>query len=180
VCVGRDPRGEYVERKFKHAMLDQISLPLGALLRGFYDVRCLSPFFFPSPLASSSPFGSRRPRPSSQVVPLAELERAALDPGELEITLCGLVDLDIDDWKANTTYHGRFQNASMRGPRGYVTQVRGERRAARRTNAAAVAPSATATATARPFCSSARSAVADAPPLPRFRSVGAPSTARLS
>ena len=29
---------EYVERRFKHAMLDQITAPLSALLRGFYEV----------------------------------------------------------------------------------------------------------------------------------------------
>jgi hypothetical protein len=38
----------------------------------------------------------------SQVLPLDEI--ASFDVSELELVLCGVPSLDIDDWKAHTDY----------------------------------------------------------------------------
>ena len=68
-------KDEYVARLFKFAMLDVVSKPLGKFLKGFYEV-----------------------------LPLAALNAAAFDPGDLELAIAGLDDVDVADWRAHTEY----------------------------------------------------------------------------
>jgi len=75
-------KDEYVARLFRFAMLDAISRQLAAFLKGFYEV-----------------------------LPLAALSAAALDAGDLELALCGLADVDVDDWKRHTDYSGGLSEA---------------------------------------------------------------------
>lgn len=70
---------DYVARLFKCAMLDAIAAPLSSFLKGFYDV-----------------------------VPLAALNAAALDPGDLELAICGLDSVDVDDWRSHAAYSGGY------------------------------------------------------------------------
>ena len=73
--VDASNKDEYVARLFKFAMLDVVSKPLGKFLKGFYEV-----------------------------LPLAALNAAAFDPGDLELAIAGLDDVDVGDWRAHTEY----------------------------------------------------------------------------
>ena len=73
--VTDENKDEYLARLFKFAMLDVISKPLGNFLKGFYEV-----------------------------LPLAALNAAAFDPGDLELAIAGLDDIDVDDWRKHTDY----------------------------------------------------------------------------
>ncbi|KAH8059521.1 ubiquitin protein ligase [Aureococcus anophagefferens] len=70
--VDASNKDEYVARLFKFAMLDVVSKPLGKFLKGFYEV-----------------------------LPLAALNAAAFDPGDLELAIAGLDDVDVGDWRAH-------------------------------------------------------------------------------
>ena len=74
IDVDDENKVEYVELRFKYAMLDRVKTTLGALLRGFYDV-----------------------------VPLEDLVHAGLDAGEFELLLCGATEIDVADWKLSHT-----------------------------------------------------------------------------
>ena len=75
IDVDDENKVEYVELRFKYAMLDRVKTTLGALLRGFYDV-----------------------------VPLEDLVHAGLDAGEFELLLCGATEIDVADWKRHTDF----------------------------------------------------------------------------
>ena len=66
-------------------MLERISVPLGGFLRGFYDV-----------------------------VPLNHLQVFESAP-ELELLVCGVVELDVDEWRRFSEYSGDFVPGRLGG-----------------------------------------------------------------
>ncbi|KAH8098768.1 ubiquitin protein ligase [Aureococcus anophagefferens] len=84
--VDASNKDEYVARLFKFAMLDVVSKPLGKFLKGFYEV-----------------------------LPLAALNAAAFDPGDLELAIAGLDDVDVGDWRAHTEYSQGYDDDDPAG-----------------------------------------------------------------
>mmetsp|Transcript_110292 Transcript_110292/g.321217 ORF Transcript_110292/g.321217 Transcript_110292/m.321217 type:complete len:309 (+) Transcript_110292:229-1155(+) len=81
VMVNDRNKHDFVKRRYRHAMLDKISDPLGALLDGLYEV-----------------------------IPLGII--SVFTPGELELLLCGVSEVNVDEWQASTLYSGGFRSTS--------------------------------------------------------------------
>ncbi len=91
-------KNEFVELKARFIMCEQRQQQLDALRDGFKSVSH----------SSALQEGARTGRSENvlcklhQVLPLDEI--ASFDVSELELVLCGVPALDIEDWRAHTNY----------------------------------------------------------------------------
>jgi len=87
----------FVQARFKHAMMDRVSVCLGELLNGVYEV-------VPQLTLQGSVY-----RTDDE----DEFERR-LDAMELEVLLCGSPEVDVEDWKKHTSYANGLSGSSRR------------------------------------------------------------------
>ena len=77
VPLTSENKGEYLQLKFKHRMMDAFKPQLESLMKGFFEI-------IPPEIIS------------------------VFDYQELELLMCGLVDIDVNDWRRHTEYLGDY------------------------------------------------------------------------
>lgn len=85
IPLTNENKGEYLQLKFKHRLLDAFKPQLESLMKGFFEI-------VPPEIIS------------------------VFDYQELELLMCGLVDIDINDWMRHTEYLGEYMRRGERHP----------------------------------------------------------------
>mmetsp|Transcript_32628 Transcript_32628/g.98272 ORF Transcript_32628/g.98272 Transcript_32628/m.98272 type:complete len:234 (-) Transcript_32628:503-1204(-) len=86
---------EYIQLQMRYRLLDRVKEQVKALLLGFYDV-------IPEVLLELTSLRSLLAASSQALLSLFDFQ-------ELELLLCGLPEIDIQDWKRHTEYTGDYE-----------------------------------------------------------------------